>query len=55
MKIGINGIKIIGEKKKILKSFMEFLKSKNFTIYFSSELSKCFKNSDYKTYNSKSI
>ena len=34
MKIGINGINIKGEKKKILKSFIEFLESKNFTIYF---------------------
>ena len=55
MKIGINGIKIRGEKKKILKSFIEFLESKNFTIYFSSELSKCFIKSEYKTYTSKYI
>ena len=55
MKIGINGIKIRGEKKKILKSFIEFLESKNFTIYFSSELSKCFIKSEYKTYTSKNI
>jgi len=55
MKIGINGIKIRGEKKKILKSFIEFLENKNFTIYFSSELSKCFTKSEYKTYTSKNI
>ena len=55
MKIGINGINIKGEKKKILKSFIEFLESKNFTIYFSTELDKCFSKSTYKTYNSKNI
>lgn len=55
MKIGINGINIKGEKKKILKSFIEFLESKNFTIYFSTELDKCFSTSIYKTYNSKNI
>ena len=55
MKIGINGINIKGEKKKILKSFIEFLESKNFKIYFSTELDKCFSKSTYKTYNSKNI
>ena len=55
MKIGINGINIKGEKKKILKSFIEFLESKNFTIYFSTELDNCFSKSTYKTYNSKNI
>ena len=55
MKIGINGIHIKGEKKKILKSFIEFLESKNFTIYFSTELDNCFSKSTYKTYNSKNI
>ena len=55
MKIGINGINIKGEKKKILKSFIEFLESKNFTIYFSIELDNCFSKSTYKTYNSKNI
>ncbi len=53
MKIGINGINIRGEKKKILKTFIEFLKNKNFTIYFSSELDKCFSKSVYKIYNEK--
>ena len=55
MKIGINGINIKGEKKKILKSFIEFLESKDFTIYFSTELDNCFSKSTYKTYNSKNI
>jgi|TARA_B100000902_G_scaffold395464_1_gene454098 NAD+ kinase len=55
MKVGINGINIKGEKKKILKSFIEFLESKNFKIYFSTELDKCFSKSIYKTYNTKNI
>ena len=55
MKVGINGINIRGKKKKILKSFIEFLESKNFTIYFSIELDKCFSKSNYKTYNQKNI
>ncbi len=55
MKVGINGINIKGEKKKIIKSFIEFLESKNFKIYFSTELDKCFSKSIYKTYNTKNI
>ena len=39
MIVGINGINIRGEKKKILSSLIALLKEKKFKVYLSEELS----------------
>ena len=55
MKVGINGINIRGEKKKILKTLLELLDRKNISVYFSEILAKCFSKSKFPTYNKKMI
>ena len=55
MIVGINGINIRGEKKKILSSLIALLKEKKFKIYLSEELSKTFNDSKIKLYSENNI
>ena len=55
MIVGINGINIRGEKKKILSSLIALLKEKKFKVYISEELSKTFTNSKIKLYSENNI
>ena len=55
MIVGINGINIRSERKKILNSLIDLLIQKGFKIFISKELSKSFSNSEHKVYNDRSI
>ena len=55
MNIGINGINIKGDKKKILIRLVEILKRKKFKIFFSETLNKSFSKMTYKNINQKNI
>ena len=55
MIVGINGINIRGEKKKILSSLIALLKEKKFKVYISEELSKTFNDSKIKLYSENNI
>ena len=55
MIVGINGINIRGEKKKILSSLISLLKEKKFKVYLSEELSKAFNDSKIKLYSENNI
>jgi len=55
MIVGINGINIRGEKKKILSSLIALLKEKKFKVYISEELSKTFTDSKIKLYSENNI
>lgn len=55
MLVGINGINITGEKRKILKSLIKLLENKNIKILFSEQLVKSFPNYNFKIYTSKTI
>ena len=55
MIVGINGINIRGEKKKILSSLISLLKEKKFKVYISEELSKTFNDSKIKLYSENNI
>ena len=55
MIVGINGINIRGEKKKILSSLISLLKEKKFKVYLSEELSKTFNDSKIKLYSENNI
>ena len=55
MTVGINGINITGDKRKILKSLIKLLENKNIKILFSEQLIKSFPNDNFKSYNVKSI
>ena len=53
--VGINGINITGEKRKILKSLISLLENKNINVLLSSQLAKSFPNDNFKTYSLNSI
>ena len=53
--VGINGINITGEKRKILKSLISLLENKKINILLSSQLAKSFPNDNFKTYSLNSI
>lgn len=55
MIVGINGINIRSERKKILNSLIDLLIQKGFKIFISKELSKSFSNSKHKVYNDRTI
>jgi len=55
MIVGINGINIRSERKKILNSLIDLLVQKGFKIFISKELSKSFSNSEHKVYNDRTI
>ncbi|MBI94910.1 MAG: NAD kinase [Flammeovirgaceae bacterium] len=55
MIVGINGINIRSERKKILNSLIDLLIQKGFKIFISKELSKSFSNSEHKVYNDRTI
>ena len=55
MNIGINGINIKGDKKKILIRLVEILKRKKFKIFFSETLNKSFSKMTYRNINQKNI
>tara|TARA_B100000579_G_scaffold379871_1_gene347472 strand:+ start:135 stop:989 length:855 start_codon:yes stop_codon:yes gene_type:complete len=55
MIVGINGINIRGEKKKILNSLISLLKQKKFIVYISEELAKTFNTSEIKVYTERNI
>ena len=55
MIVGINGINITGEKRKILKSLVSLLENKKIKVLLSDQLIKSFPNDNFKTYNVKSI
>lgn len=55
MLVGINGINITGEKRKILKSLIKLLENKKIKILFSEQLVKSFPNYNFKIYTSKTI
>ena len=55
MIVGINGINIRSERKKILNSLIDLLIQKGFKIFISKELSKSFSNSGHKVYNDRTI
>lgn len=55
MIVGINGINIRSERKKILNSLIDLLIQKGFIIFISKELSKSFSNSKHKVYNDRTI
>jgi len=55
MIVGINGINIRGEKKKILSSLIALLKEKKFKVYISEELSKTFTDCKIKLYSENNI
>ena len=55
MIVGINGIDIRSERKKILNSLIDLLIQKGFKIFISKELSKSFSNSEHKVYNDRTI
>ena len=55
MIVGINGINITGEKRKILKSLVSLLENKKIKILFSEQLVKSFPNDNFKTYSLKTI
>ncbi len=55
MIVGINGINIRGQKKKILSSLIALLKEKKFKVYISEELSKTFNDSKIKLYSENNI
>ena len=55
MTVGINGINITGDKRKILKSLIKLLENKNIKILFSEQLIKSFPNDNFKSYNVKTI
>lgn len=55
MKIGINGINIRDEKKKILNKLVDLLEKKNIYVFFSEDLSKCFSNNIIPVYNNKNL
>ena len=47
--VGINGINITGEKRKILKSLISLLENKDINVLLSSQLAKSFPNDNFKT------
>ena len=51
MIVGINGINITGEKRKILKSLIKLLENKKIKILFSEQLIKSFPNDNFKVYS----
>ena len=53
--VGINGINITGEKRKILKSLISLLENKNINVLLSSQLAKSFPNDNFKSYSLNSI
>tara|TARA_B100001248_G_scaffold44472_1_gene28348 strand:+ start:235 stop:1092 length:858 start_codon:yes stop_codon:yes gene_type:complete len=53
--VGINGINITGEKRKILKSLISLLENKDISVLLSSQLAKSFPNDNFKTYSLNSI
>ena len=53
--VGINGINITGEKRKILKSLISLLENKDFNVVLSSQLAKSLPNDNFKTYSLNSI
>ena len=55
MIVGINGINIRSERKKILNSLIDLLIQKGFKVFISKELSKSFSNSKHKVYNDRTI
>ncbi len=55
MIVGINGINIRSERKKILNSLIDLLIQKGFKVFISKELSKSFSNSEHKVYNDRTI
>lgn len=55
MIVGINGINIRSERKKILNSLIDLLIQKGFKVFISKELSKSFSNSKHKVYNARTI
>lgn len=55
MIVGINGINIRSERKKILNSLIDLLIQKGFKIFISKELSKSFSNSKHRVYNDRTI
>ncbi len=55
MIVGINGINIRSERKKILNSLIDLLIQKGFKVFISKELSKSFSNSGHKVYNDRTI
>lgn len=55
MNIGINGINIKGEKKKILIRLVEILERKKFKIFYSDTLNKSFSKITYPNINQKNI
>ncbi|MEL0008461.1 MAG: NAD kinase [Flammeovirgaceae bacterium] len=55
MIVGINGINITGEKRKILKSLIKLLENKKIKILFSEQLIKSFPNDNFKVYSLNTI
>ncbi len=55
MIVGINGINIRSQRKKILNSLIDLLIQKGFKVFISKELSKSFSNSKHKIYNDRTI